>query len=183
MSGRPIGTTSFTYRSARSGSLVVGLGLAIVVETVALHLVLHARHPWLAWILTTSSLSAIVWLAGDYRALGSGAVRLEGDTLDVSVGRRVSVRLPLSTVQSVVRPTWRDLPAPGDRATGEFLNLTKPAAPNVLVTLVAPATVRIPGGLRRQVRRLAMHLDDPAAFVSALAASPGVERDAAAERA
>jgi len=42
----------FTYRSARSGSLVVGLGLAIAVETVVVHLWLGAKHPVLAWALT-----------------------------------------------------------------------------------------------------------------------------------
>jgi len=51
----------------------------------------------------------------------------------------------------------------------------KPATPNVLVTLAAPAMVRLPGGLARPARRLGLRLDDPVGFIAALAApSPPV---------
>lgn len=163
---------AFTYRSARSGSLVFGLGLAIAVETLVLHLWLGARHPAVAWALTVASVATILWLAADYAALGSGAVRLVGDELDLRVGRRGAVRVPRSSVQAVVRPTWRDLPVTGAPDARDYLNLTKPATPNVLVTLAAPATVRLSGGLTRRARRIGLRLDDPAAFVTALAAPP-----------
>ena len=77
---------TFAYQSARSGSLVIGLGLAILVETPVLHLWLWRHHPVLAWSLTTTSVSAIGWLSGDYRALGRGTVRIDGDVLDPQVG-------------------------------------------------------------------------------------------------
>jgi hypothetical protein len=160
--------SAFTYRSARSGSVVGGLGLVIAIETVALHLWLAARHPVAAWALTAGSLATLGWLAADYRALGRGAVLLDGDTVDLRVGRRAAVRLPRTAVLTVARPTWRDLPAAGTPAAADYLNLTKPATPNVLLTLSAPTTVRLPGGLTRQARRLGVRLDDPDAFVAAL---------------
>jgi hypothetical protein len=163
---------AFTYRSARSGSLVGGLGLAIAVETVALHLWLAARHPIAAWALTVGSVAALVWLAADYRALGRGAVRLDAKTLDLRIGRRFALRLPRSAVVEVVRPTWRDLPTAGTPAAADYLNLTKPAMPNVLLTLSAPTTVRLAGGLARRARRLGLRLDDADAFVAALVATP-----------
>jgi hypothetical protein len=163
---------AFTYRSARSGSLVAGLGLAIAVETVVLHHWLGARHPWLAWALTVGSVAALAWLAADYRAMGRGAVRLDGDTLDLCVGRRIALELSRATVLTVVRPTWRDLPAPGTPGARDYLNLMKPTTPNVLVTLAAAATVRLPGGLARRATRLGLRLDDPDAFVAALAPAP-----------
>lgn len=159
----------FTYRSARSGSLVGGLGLVIAIETAALHLWLAARHPVLAWTLTAGSLATLAWLAADYHALGRGAVRLDDDTLDLRVGRRLSLRLPRTAVLAAVRPSWRDLPAAGTPGAGDYLSLMKPAAPNVLVTLAGPATIRLPGGLARRARRLGLRLDDPDAFVAALA--------------
>jgi hypothetical protein len=79
----------FTYRSARSGSLVVGLGLAIAVEAAVLHLWLRPTHPVLAWSATLSSLSVVAWLWADYRALGRGAIRVGFDAVDVWVGTRV----------------------------------------------------------------------------------------------
>ena len=51
----------FTYRSARSGSLLAGLGLALLIETVVLHLWLVERHPVLAWILTGVSVATLLW--------------------------------------------------------------------------------------------------------------------------
>ena len=162
----------FTYRSARSGSLVAGLGLVVAIETVVLHLWLAARHPWAAWALTVASVGTIAWLAADYRALGSGAVRLDGESIDLRVGRRFALGLPRTALLTVVRPTWRDLPAAGTPDAGDYLNLTKPATPNVLLTLSAPTTVRLPGGLARRARRLGLHLDDPEAFVAALAVVP-----------
>lgn len=164
----------FTYRSARSGSLLLGLGLAVLVETVALHLWLAPRHPVLAWLATASSLAALLWLAADYRALGRGAVRLGPDVLELHIGRRYALRLSRAEVAAAVQPSWRDLPEPGTPAAADYLNLMVPATPNVLLTLTAPARMRMLGGRSRRVLRLGLHLDDPSAFRTALGASPAV---------
>jgi hypothetical protein len=161
----------FTYRQARSGSLVAGLGGAIVVETLALHLWLAAKHhPAVAWALTAGSVSALAWLTADYRAMGSGAVRVGHGRVDLRVGRRFALDLPADAVAAAVaRPSWRDLPAVGTPAARDYLNLTKPAAPNVLLMLAEPTAVRLPGGItRRDVRRLGLCLDDPTGFVAAI---------------
>jgi hypothetical protein len=157
----------FTYQSARSGSLVVGLGLAILIETFVLHLWLGRAHPLLAWSLTATSVSAIAWLAADYRALGRGTVRIGVDALDLRVGRRAAVRVPLSAVATILPPSWRDLPAAGTPESRDYRNLMQPATPNVLVTLVAPAMIRLPGGVLRPAQRLGLRLDDPAGFIAA----------------
>jgi hypothetical protein len=157
----------FTYRSARSGSLVAGLGLVIVVETTVLHLWLRTQHPVLAWTLTLSSLSALAWLATDYHGLGRGAIRVDRDAIDLRVGRRVSLRVPLQAVATVVRPSWRDVPAAGAPGSADYRNLMKPAAPNVLVTLAEPTTVRLLGAVARPVRRIGLRVDDPDGFIAA----------------
>ena len=159
---------TFAYRSARNGTLVAGLVLVIAIETLVLHLVLVSRHPVVGWTLTVSSLSMIAWLAADYRALGRGAVRLSDDLLDLRVGRRFAASLPTAAISSALRPTWRDLPNPGTPQAAGYLNLTKPAAPNVLLTLTAPVMVRLPGGLRRSATRFALCLDEPDDFLAAI---------------
>lgn len=163
---------SFAYRSARSGPLVAGLGLVIAIETLVLHLWLASRHPIIAWTLTVSSLAAIAWLAADYRALGRGAVRLGDDLLDLRVGRRFAFSVPTTAIASALRPTWKDLPSPGTPAAAGYLNLTKPATPNVLLILSAPVDVRLPGGLRRSAIRFALCLDEPDAFLAAIHPTP-----------
>lgn len=168
----------FTYSSARSGSLIAGLGLAIVVETAVLHFWLRPRHPAIAWILTLSSLSVLWWLARDYHALGRGALCVDSDAVDLRVGRRASVRVPVTAIAAVVRPSWRELPAAGEPDSADYRNLMKPATPNVLLTLAEPATVRLLGAIARPVRRIGLRVDDPDGFVAAI----GSARAAAAGR-
>jgi len=175
--------TAFTYRSARSGSILFALGMVIVVETLVLHVWLGARHPLIAWALTTASIVTLLWLAADYRAMGRGAVRIADDTLTLEVGRRFTVQVPRDTIATATRPSWRDIPAASTAAAADYLNLMKPGTPNVLLTLSGPAVVRLPGGLRRSVRRLGLHLDDPDAFLVALnAPAPGTTNPAGAAR-
>src|ERR671937_1293419 len=82
----------FSYRSARSTPFVIGISLAIFIETAALHTLLIFRHPIIAWSLTTLSVLAIVWLVRDYRALRYGRGRLQTDTMIFSICRRSHLR-------------------------------------------------------------------------------------------
>lgn len=158
----------FSYASARSGSLLAGIGIALVVETVALHLWLYARHPLLAWGLTVASLGTLAWLVADYVAMGRGVVRVDADAVRVAIGRRVDATVERQAIASVVRPGWKDIPESGMPAAADYLNLTKPAEPNVLITLVAPKRLRLAGGISRNARRLGLHLDDADGFVATL---------------
>ena len=155
----------FTVRTARSPSLIAAVAAVLVIETVVLHLLLVVRHPVLAWALTAGSVLTLAWLAVDFRAMAAGGVRILSYALDVRVGLRVRASIPRAQVASAVAPTWRDIPEVPDG----FLDATKPAEPNVLVTLREPAIVRVLG-VPRRVRSIALHLDDPAGFLAALAA-------------
>jgi hypothetical protein len=147
--------------------LVVGLGLAILIEAVGLHLWLARAHPVLAWSLTTTSVLTIGWLAADSHARGRGILRIDVDSLDLRVGRRPAVRVPLSVVATVARSSWQEVPALGTPENLEYRNLMKPATPNVLVTLRAPTLIHVPDGMARPVRKLGLRLDDPAGFIAA----------------
>ena len=158
----------YTYRSARSGSFVVGIAIVLLAETLILHLWIVGRHPLLAWLLTISSLGAVARLVADYVEMGRGAIRLQDDQLALDIGHRVSLRVPRARVASVIQPTWRDIPESGTPAASEFLNLTKPATPNVLLTLREPTRVQIRGGISRTVQRIGLHVDEPEQLVTAL---------------
>ena len=141
------------------------IGAVVVVESIAVHFAVAARHPRVAWALTLSSVAALVWLWRDYRALGSGAIRLDGGDLHLHVGRRFDVKLPLARIARSLRPTFRDLPTPGTNEGRDYLNLTKPAAPNVLIVLDAPQRMRLTAGVHRHIGRIALRLDQPDAFL------------------
>ena len=157
---------AFTYRGARSPSLLAAVAAVLLIETVVLHLLLADRHPLLAWVLTVGSALTLVWLAADHHAMGTGHVRVGPAGIDVRIGRRVRFTVPRASIARAVTPTWRDIPEVPDA----YLDATRPADPNVLLELHEPVTVRL-FGVPRRVRLIALHLDEPARFLAALAAA------------
>ena len=159
---------AFTLESARSLPLTGALCAVIAVETAALHLLLWARHPWIAWTLTALSLWTVVWLIGDYRAIGARPVVLEPDALLVRLGRRFQARVPLGEIAKVEIPNWRDVPAKGSPG---YLKLSGPGSPNVLLTFVRPVEFTGPAGIRKSFTRVGLRLDQPAELLRALEAA------------
>ena len=159
---------AFTYKSARSSGLVIGVSIVIIIETFALHMLTVTKHPFVAWGLTLSSLSALWWFIADYRAMGVGAVNTSATDIDVRIGRRASVFIPRANVANAIRPTFRDLPQAGAGLSQGYVNLTKQVTPNVLLTLREPAVVSIGGIVRQPARQIGLHLDDPDAFLAEL---------------
>jgi hypothetical protein len=108
------------------------------------------------------------WFVSDYRAFGTRSIQLDEHTLHLRIGRRFDITLPVASVARAFAPSFRDLPAPGTNQGREYINVTKPAAPNVLIELDAPRRVRLRIGIHRDVRRLSLHVDDAPAFIRAL---------------
>lgn len=140
------------------------LVMLIVVETAVLHLLLVRFVPPLAYALSAASLGLLLWLIADYRAMGRGGVAVDETELRLHVGRRLRATIPRDAVTRAISPTWQDIGA----ASPRYLDPTKPSAPNVLVIFDDPQTVTLLNVVRRPITRLALHLDDPAAFLSAL---------------
>lgn len=163
--------TAFTFRSARTGAVTAGLALAVAVETAVVHLWLATRSPAWAWSLTSLGVLSIAYLAGEYRALGRGVVRVEPTAVRFGVAGRVGAELPRAALREARPFTWRDVPE-GDAP--DYLNAMAPAEPNVLLTFASPVTVRLAWGLhRRRVERVALRVDDPSAFLAILRQPPG----------
>jgi hypothetical protein len=159
---------TFTYRSARSGSLTFGLMLVMAVETTVFHLWLLPRFPIFTWALTITTLLTFWWLVADYRAMGSSTIRVHADAIELPIGKRFTTQIQREDILSAGVATWRDLvDLPRDA-----VNLTKPAEPNVLLQLRQPTAVRLFGRMSRRVSRVGLHLDEPMAFVQALAQPP-----------
>ncbi|HYW31292.1 MAG TPA: hypothetical protein VE869_07255 [Gemmatimonas sp.] len=158
--------SEFTYHSARAGAVTAGLALAVAVETLVVHLLFAARYPAWAWGSTALGVASLVYLAAEYRAVGRGAVRVRADAVVLRLAGRVAADLPRGALAGAHPFTWRDAP---DRADPRYLNAMAPAEPNVLLSFTHPVLVRIAWGLvRRRVERVALRLDDPAAFVRTL---------------
>jgi len=158
-----------TYRQSGFVALVGALGIVLVLESAAVHLVVAKWYPVAAWVLTVGSVYSLLWLLAHGQAVRCRPVLLSQTALVVRVGFCWRVTIPRSQVTAAQHLTG-DLPA---SATG-CLNLAKLlfTPPNVLLYLTEPHVVQGPFNLRRVTRCLACYLDEPQALVQQLA--PGL---------
>jgi hypothetical protein len=110
-------------------------------------------------------------MIADYLALGRLTTLITDESIRLRVGRRARATIPRKLLTTAITPSWRDLPDAPDRS---YLNVTKPAEPNVLLTFSEPVVVNLPGGLRRSVRMLAIFFDRPEAFLAAIGGGENV---------
>ena len=158
----------FTYRSAQSRTLVVAITGIILIETMVLHLWIATRSPFVAWALSLASLASLLWFWRDDARYRAGAIHVDAANIGVAMGRRWLGVIPRELVESVTRPSWRDLPTTGSPEAATFVNVTKPAVPNVLVLLRDETSLRAFGMVTKRVRRIGIHLDAPDDFMQRL---------------
>jgi len=135
------------------------LGFLLLGETVATHLLLAMWSPLAAWIATANSAYLLLWVIADTQAIRLYPVAISGAMLHVRLGVRWRAAIPRSEIASVTEI----------RAVPEgALNLAL-FEPTVLVTLRAPIELRGLLGKKRRGDRIALTIDDPKAFLAALA--------------
>lgn len=129
------------------------------LETLVVHLFLWLKWPTVAAVLTLLSAAFLVWLVWLVRSLKTCPHRLDGETLRLRMGSFKRCDVALSQVARV-RTSW----ASGEANAPGTVRLVLVAAPNRLIELSSP----IPGR-RRPIGAVAISVDDPAAFDTALA--------------
>jgi hypothetical protein len=135
------------------------IGFLLIGETAATHLLLAMWSPLAAWIATASSAYLMLWLVGDAQAIRLHPVAVRGATLHVRLGVRWRAAIPLAEIASVTEI----------RAVPEGAMNLALFEPTVLVTLRAPALLRGLLGKTRRADRIALTIDDPGAFIAAVA--------------
>jgi hypothetical protein len=153
------------FTSARTSVFhVFAIGLTVVTlfEAPVVHLLIH-RAGW-GWHVAVGFVNVytVVWLLGERRLLQESWHRLGHDALEVAVGGRWAGRIPYAAIASVA-PT----DGAGARRRG-VLRVTPVDTPNVEVRLREDVTLYAMG-LPRRGRSAQLFVDEPAAFVAAVA--------------
>lgn len=131
--------------------VVIGLGIAIIAESIGIHLWLHQTRPVLAWIVLALDLYGILWLAGDCRALSVSGAKIVDGVFVIDFGMRWRGRVPVSKIGGVERFTEdHDLD----------LKLSLVEDPDVVLNLRDPVTFVAVYGIRKRVRSLGLRLED-----------------------
>jgi hypothetical protein len=136
---------------------LVGLGS---IELLAVHLFVSLKWSWLAWPLSAMTLLSLGWFVLLIRSFRQRPHQLGPEFLHLHLGRLRSVSIPrslIATCRGVL-----DAAEVKARDTADFHLLSYP---NRIVELSSPVLAG-----RRDVNRVALALDDPAAFDLALSA-------------
>jgi hypothetical protein len=137
------------------------IGLAVVFEGIAMHLLLHQWSPMAAWILTALDAYALLWLTAVSRSLHLRPMLFDGEVLHLRIGLLWQAEIPLREIRRISPVTQEALPA-GCR-TLTFLN-----PPHLCLEMKAPLRLRGPYGFGRSATSIAIAVDDPASLAAAL---------------
>lgn len=163
----PAGRGFTLHRRTAATTLMVGLTIAVAAETLALHIFVSRWSHAGAWVLTGLSVYALVWLLGDFRALRTRRVTIEGGNLRLRVGLRWEADIPLDRIERAERAT-RQVGEP--KRDGELVCAIA-GATSVRIHLREPVTLLGAYAIRRQATSIVTHLDEPDAFLEALTAA------------
>jgi hypothetical protein len=150
----------FSYTDGGLVGLLLALGLLAVMEGIVAHLLL-ASSPRAAWLSTAVHAYGIVWLVAAYQAARLRPLVLGERRLLLRTSLVWTVDIPLASLAKVETPA--ELPRGSD-----VLNTAPWTQAQILLTLKSASVAQGPFGLTKKVTRVALYLDDPAAFLESL---------------
>lgn len=154
---------TYTYHETSGyGTMLAGIMMAVTVELVAGHLLLHLWNPTVAWIHTALGLYGTLWLIGDYRAMRFRPIYLRDDALQVRCGLRWSMRIPLPDIAGVDQARRHHSNEEG------YLNASPSLSPQFVIRLKCPIVAEGPYGTQKNVQVLAISVDEPEQFQNVL---------------
>src|SRR5262245_24860796 len=168
MTGAPSGVDAppertFSLEGGLSGSMLVGIGIALAVEGVAIHLWVASRTRIVAWLITLLNVASLAYLWRAYVGAQRAVLRINASEVELDMGQ-VRCRFPRSAIESVEPATWRSVPD----VPKAFLDSAKPLDPNVLIAFRQPVIMHAPLGITRQITRLTLRAKDPHGVIATL---------------
>lgn len=163
----PEGAQAFDYHRYLL-PLLYALLVLQAIELGVTHLLLWHWSPTAAWIALAASVGGLLWLIGLAQGFRIHPVLLTDAGLRVRSGVLLDVTVPYAGLRGPVT----DFDAAQVKAR-DTLNQALLSWPNVMLDLAEPLTLRPAIGGERQVRRIALRIDDSAAFLAALDAEIG----------
>ena len=162
----PQGAICFTYH-VKSGIRVLlgGFLLAAVVEAITLHLLLSLVNHWLALAATLATLFFALQVIAQIRAVGMAPLYLNNGILTLRNGAFDIAQVSLENIENV-ELTARQIEIPHDRP--KPLNVTFPAAHNVVLRLKTPLSATILNRKKREFEIALLAIDDADQFKSVL---------------
>lgn len=133
------------------GTILAGIFVLLTAEGIGMHLLLAQWSAKAAWAWTALDLWAAAWLLGDYQALRLRRSSLTAETLDVRLGLRWEVSVPLTAIASI-----EPIRSENEWKRRDVLKAAILDEPRWLVVLRKPVVARGLAGLRKEIRAVAL---------------------------
>lgn len=156
----PAGQQFGTRCGATTGSLLTLLAFGSVVEGLLAHVLLERWNVTAAWVWTGLNVLGMIWLLAYGRALSVRPLTL--------THRRLYLRSGLHWTGSTPRANVRSADRYSPERDAAALNIAVDVKPNVTLRFVAPVRLLGVYWKEEEVDRVALHVDDPDAFLEAL---------------
>ncbi|MCC3355379.1 hypothetical protein [Bacillus sp. REN16] len=150
--------------------LFIMLVHAMVIEVIGVHfLIAHFWSPTAAWIFTALDLYALLWIIADYHAVRLSPIVIKDGKFFAQVGIRREIVVNLKTIKSI-QPT---ITGKKERAQEKHsFAITLPNLfeedPQFEIKLSEPALANLPFGLKREMTKLYVTVDDKEGFLQEL---------------
>jgi membrane protein YdbS with pleckstrin-like domain len=153
----------FTYDRETGLGLIVGIFLVLIaIETPVLHYFISMKFPVLAWIVTALGLYGMVFILADFNACRWRPIRVKAGNLQINTGLRWRFSIPLSEIESVESTTFDIEDKDG------LLNAVVIGNQNLIIHLENPRTAVGIYGFTKEFDRVAVTVDEPNRFATAL---------------
>lgn len=160
---------AFSYhKNSGYSAFMAGMMLVVPVEVIVMHLLVSQWSEAAAWILTSLSLYAVLWLIGDCRASVLCPIIIGEQVLEIRSGLRFSADVPLAAIASLDRKPPHD-----DKR--RIVDLGMMGCERIWLVFAAPLEVATALGGVKEVDAIGISVDDRMRFERVLeAAFPSV---------
>jgi len=159
---RVLRENEFSYhKNSGSITLLVALLLIIAVETVTLHVLLAKWSTAAAWILTFLSIYSGFQIFGFLRSMPKRPIQIESDKLLLRYGIMTEATIALKDIERI-EISSKDLEL--DKETRKLSILGALESHNLILHLKQENTLIGLYGIQRNFKRLALYIDETAAF-------------------
>jgi hypothetical protein len=138
------------------GAMVLGM-----FEIVGVHLLVAAKSPTAAWILSGIEIYGVVWVVGLVRSVAHLPVVLGERGVHVRLGVIHDLFVPYEEIESVRRERMHLV----ETKRTNYLNCAFMSAPDFVVKLRAPRQARLPYTRARMVDEIGVMVDAPKEFM------------------
>ncbi|THD67987.1 hypothetical protein E7Z59_10090 [Robertkochia marina] len=156
-----VSNTRFSgYKESGIVSIMAGILLILIVETVWLHKFLLGIHTTLAWIVFGLSVYSGIQLFAHLKALRSRLHEFEQDALTLRYGIFSEVRIEYDKISRIEFTTG----TPGDTSARKLALLGELEPHNIALHLKEPVTINRFYGLTSEASAIFFHCDEKARF-------------------